>query len=255
MLKYKGMTSIGTVRSNNEDTYLICENSFKDNLFLIADGIGGNLAGEVASGLTSKVIKEAFLNLDSPVDYNDFLRDAIQIANDRVYKSSLIDNKYSEMGTTVSVLILSRDKIYIGHVGDSRIYYITENTIQQLTSDHTVYQEMLDNGVNMDENSNFDPKKVKKYRSTLTQAIGTSKKVTISLIVSQIPMRKNLQFLLCSDGLTDGVSDRAIHQILTSSKPQDARLEDLMEVALNSPSKDNITFIGVEKGGYDNNGK
>lgn len=255
MLKYKGMTSIGTVRENNEDTYIICENRLKDSLFLIADGMGGHSAGEVASGFTSKIIRDAFLELSEPVDYNEFLRDAIQSANDRVYKSSIINSKYKEMGTTVSVLIMSRDKIYIGHVGDSRIYYITDNTIQQLTSDHTVYEQMLEQYTAQEIASTLSSKQFKKVKNTLTHAIGTSKKVTISLIESQIPMRKNLQFLLCSDGLTDGVSDEAIHKILNRSKDLEFRLEELMEVALNSVSKDNITFIGIEKGGYENNGK
>ncbi len=146
MLKHKGITDVGTVRGNNEDTYLICENRLKDNLFLIADGMGGHNAGEVASAMAARTVRELFLDIKAEVDYNDFLRDAIQLANDKVYKASLIDSQYNNMGTTLSVLIISRDRIFIGHVGDSRIYYMTQNTIQQLTTDHTLVQAMIDSG-------------------------------------------------------------------------------------------------------------
>ncbi len=244
MLKHKGITDVGTVRSNNEDSYLICENRLKDNLFLIADGMGGHNAGEVASAMATRTIREAFLEINSEVDYNAFLRDSIQMANEKVYKSSLIDSQYNNMGTTLSVLILSKDRIYIGHVGDSRIYYMTENTIQQLTTDHTLVQAMIDSGSITKEEA-----KTNNYRNVLTQAIGTSRKVTISLIESKIPMRKEIKFLLCSDGLTEGVSDEVIHSVLNESGELDERLQKLMKLALNSGSKDNITFIGVEKGG------
>ncbi len=244
MLKHKGITDVGTVRSNNEDSYLICENRLKDNLFLIADGMGGHNAGEVASAMATRTIREAFSEINSEVDYNSFLRDAIQMANEKVYKSSLIDSQYNNMGTTLSVLILSKDRIYIGHVGDSRIYYMTENTIQQLTTDHTLVQAMIDSGSITKEEA-----KTNNYRNVLTQAIGTSRKVTISLIESKIPMRKEIKFLLCSDGLTEGVSDDVIHSVMNESGELDDRLKKLMKLALNSGSKDNITFIGVEKGG------
>lgn len=244
MLRHKGITDVGNFRSNNEDAYLICENKLKDNLYLIADGMGGHKAGEVASGLAAKVVKEMFLELEEKIDYNDFLRDAIQLANDRVYKSSLIDSKYANMGTTLSVLILSKDKIYIGHVGDSRIYYITEKTIQQLTTDHTLVQAMIDSGTITREEA-----KSNSYRNVLTQAIGTSRKVTISLIESKIPMRKEIKFLLCSDGLTEGVSDADIHKVMVTDDKLEVKLNNLMQIALASGSRDNITFIGVEKGG------
>lgn len=244
MLKHKGITNVGTVRGNNEDTYLICENKLKDNLFLIADGMGGHNAGEIASAMASKTIQEKFLAITSEIDYNEFLRDAIQIANDKVYKSSLMYSQYHNMGTTLSVLIISKDRIYIGHVGDSRIYYMTENTIQQLTTDHTLVQAMIDSGSITKEDA-----KTNNYRNVLTQAIGTSRKVTISLIESKIPMRKEIKFLLCSDGLTEGVSDEVIHQVLIQNKELSNKLDELMEIALQSESKDNITFIGIEKGG------
>lgn len=244
MLKHKGITDVGTVRGNNEDTYLICENRLKDNLFLIADGMGGHNAGEVASAMAARTVRELFLDIKAEVDYNEFLRDAIQLANDKVYKASLIDSQYNNMGTTLSVLIISRDRIYIGHVGDSRIYYMTKNTIQQLTTDHTLVQAMIDSGSITKEEA-----KTNNYRNVLTQAIGTSRKVTISLIESKIPMRKEIKFLLCSDGLTEGVEDDIIHETMTSSNPLEEKLDKLMDIALKSGSKDNITFIGVEKGG------
>lgn len=244
MLKHKGITNVGTVRGNNEDAYLICENRLKDNLFLIADGMGGHNAGEIASAMATRAVKELFLDITHEVDYNEFLRDAIQLANDKVYKSSLIDSQYNNMGTTLSVLIISKDRIYIGHVGDSRIYYMTDNTIQQLTTDHTLVQTMIDSGTITKEEA-----KTNNYRNVLTQAIGTSRKVTISLIESKIPMRKEIKFLLCSDGLTEGVSDEEIHNIMIKKADLVVKLEELMAVALNSESKDNITFIGVEKGG------
>ncbi len=206
--------------------------------------MGGHNAGEVASAMAARTIRELFSDITSEVDYNEFLRDAIQIANDKVYKASLIDSQYNNMGTTLSVLVISRDRIYIGHVGDSRIYYMTKNTIQQLTTDHTLVQTMIDNGTISEAEA-----KTNNYRNVLTQAIGTSRKVTISLIESKIPMRKEIKFLLCSDGLTEGVSDEVIHQVMIGEEELSRKLDHLMQIALKSESKDNITFIGVEKGG------
>lgn len=250
MLKHKGITNVGTVRGNNEDAYLICENKLKDNMFLIADGMGGHNAGEIASALAVRTVQEKFLELTSAVDYNEFLRDTIQLTNDKVYKSSLMYSEYHNMGTTLSILIISKDKLYIGHVGDSRIYYLTDNTIQQLTTDHTLVQMMIENGTLTEEEA-----KTNSYRNVLTQAIGTSRKVTISLIESKIPMRKEIKFLLCSDGLTEGVDDQTIHKTMCQDKPLNTKLDELMKLALNSESKDNITFIGIEKGGIKHNGK
>lgn len=244
MLKHKGITNVGTVRGNNEDSYLICENKLKDNLFLIADGMGGHNAGEIASAMASKVIQEKFLAITQPLDYNEFLREAIQETNYRVYQSSLLYSQYHNMGTTLSILIISKDRIFIGHVGDSRIYYMTDNTIQQLTTDHTLVQTMIDNGTITKEEA-----KTNNYRNVLTQAIGTSRKVTISLIESKIPMRKELKFLLCSDGLTEGVSDEQIHEIMCRKSELKKNIDELMDIALKSESKDNITFIGIEKKG------
>ncbi len=244
MLRYKGITNVGKVRSNNEDTYYICENKLKDNLFLIADGMGGYSAGEVASAMANEVVRKMFMDLTEEIDYNIFLRDAIEKANQRVYKASLLHSEYHDMGTTLSILIISKDKIYIGHVGDSRIYYMTENNIQQLTTDHTVVQNMIDSGELTPEQA-----KNNKYRHYLTQAIGTSKKVTISLIESKIPMTRDIKFLLCSDGLTEGVEDLIIHKVMSENKSLEFKIEKLMQIALDSRSKDNITFIGIEKGG------
>lgn len=235
---------MGNVRANNEDSYIICENKLKDLMFVVADGMGGHNAGEVASQIAVELMESAFNSLRTRPNYSEFLRDIIQITNDRVYKSSLMDLKYSNMGTTLSVLIISSNKIYIGHVGDSRIYAITDKEIIQLTQDHTLTQAMINNGSLQAKDASTNA-----FKNVLTQAIGTSKKVTISLKESHISMIKPIKFLLCSDGLIDEVDDKTIFDTMKKNENISTSIDNLLKITLSKSGKDNITIIGIDKKG------
>ena len=144
MLKYSAQTDIGLKRSNNEDSIDVCRNKIGDILFLVADGMGGHNAGEVASEMVREIIISAFKKIDDKqVDYQKFLYDIIKEANTEVYRQSLVEVSQNNMGTTISVMIMQGDRIFVGHVGDSRIYYMTDKRVELLTKDHTLIQAML----------------------------------------------------------------------------------------------------------------
>ncbi len=241
MIKHSVESDIGNFRENNEDSFLIIKNHFGDTLYVVADGMGGHNAGDVASQMAVDIMKEQFLSYQFRSDYSDFLVQSIKAANDKIYKKSLMDINLEKMGTTISCLILSDNKMYIGHIGDSRIYYIDQTQITQLTKDHTLVQSMIDAGTLTTESA-----KNNSFRNVLTQALGTSKKITIDILEFSLPKKYNL--IICSDGLTEVVDDQGIEKISNLDKTIDRKVKLLVEKALTTGGKDNITVVGIEKG-------
>lgn len=240
MIKYHAITDIGPTREKNEDAILVANNKYGDYLFLIADGMGGHNAGEVASNMVKEIVEKEFLALEENVDYREFLERVINHANNEVYKKSLLEIEYNNMGTTLSMMILSGDQIYIGHVGDSRIYFITDKSIRLLTHDHTLVQAMLDaKTITPEEAQNS------KFKNVLLQALGTSKNVTLQTLSAKIP--EKCRFILCSDGLTGPVSEHEINDIMCSNKPLEERVEMLLKLANFKDGRDNVSIIGVER--------
>lgn len=240
-MKFKGLSHVGNVRDNNEDSYFISEDK-NFPLFIVADGIGGNNFGEIASKMTVDIVKDHIKNLDEYNDLkeleNDFVK-AISTANKEVLKKSEEDDKLSGMGTTITCLYHYYDCLLIANVGDSRAYVIDENEIRQLTEDDTIVNKLLKLGeITSDEAANHP------NRNVITNAVGTDLMIDISLV--QYNYSKGERILICTDGLSDMLLDDEIKEIINSDKDLDIISSNLLEKALNKGGKDNITFIVME---------
>ncbi|MCP9484531.1 MAG: Stp1/IreP family PP2C-type Ser/Thr phosphatase [Gaiellaceae bacterium MAG52_C11] len=228
-----GLTDTGRRRRRNEDSY-VCE----PPLFAIADGMGGAQAGEVASRLAAAVLEEANGNDLSEAH----LAELIQEANRRVFRRSNEDAAASGMGTTMTVALVdgSAEAVAIGHVGDSRAYRVREGELEQLTEDHSLVNELLKSGRLSPEEALSHPQ-----RSVITRAIGTEPDVDVDTFT--VDARPGDLFLLCSDGLTDMITDDEILGLVERGEGDlDAAARGLIQAANRSGGGDNITVVAFE---------
>jgi PPM family protein phosphatase len=227
-----GATDTGQVRPANEDAYLV-----GDSVFAVADGMGGHLAGEVASATALEPVEE----LDGKV-YSDAadavkaLREAVVSANDRVSQMATDEPSYRGMGTTLTATMVEGKRVHIAHVGDSRAYLLRGGSFSQLTDDHTLVQHLVDEGQITREEAASHPQ-----RSIITRAIGVSREVDVDSMT--LDLEPGDQLLLCSDGLTGVVDDQAIAQELSSQRDAQETLQRLIEAANDGGGPDNITAI------------
>jgi len=220
----------GRRRRHNEDAY-VCT----PPLFAIADGMGGARAGEVASGLAAAAVKSA----EGGGSPSERVVALIQEANRRIYQRSLEDAQVSGMGTTMTVAIVEGSTVTFGHVGDSRAYTLRDGVLEQLTDDHSLVAELVRGGKLSPEEAEHHPR-----RSVITRALGTDPDVDVdTFVVEALP---GDVFLLCSDGLTDMVSDEAIERALTEGPDLRAAAEELVRLANKAGGEDNITVVAFE---------
>ncbi len=239
MINYEFKTSTGPTRKQNEDNYLIEQNTQGHKILVVADGMGGHNAGEIASQMACEIIRKEFLEISNEIDYKKFIKEIIELANNEIYKRSLLDIRYSKMGTTVSLLIWDGKKIYTGHVGDSRIYFINREQILQITKDHTLVQAMVESGT-----MEVEEIQTSKLKNVLIQALGTSKYITIE--IKEIKLPKFFNIILCSDGLTGMVGDGIIKDIINEETALNVRLEKLVNIANQIDGSDNVTVVSFE---------
>jgi protein phosphatase len=205
-------------------------------LFAIADGMGGAQAGEVASRLATAALKEA--GADGGGEKR--ISDLIQEANRRVYDRSSSDPNTSGMGTTITVALVEEDHVAFGHVGDSRAYLIRDAQMEQLTEDHSLVNELLKTGRLSREEAETHPQ-----RSVITRALGTDPDVDVDTF--SVRAENGDLFLLCSDGLTDMVSEESILDVVESNRADiDGALRALVKAANRGGGQDNITVVAFE---------
>ena len=228
---YSAKTDKGIVRNNNEDSLYA-----GDNLLIVADGMGGHNAGEVASSLA---IETAVSSLKGATgDYEKRIIIAIKEANSKVHELAKEDKE--GMGTTIDICICDNGKIYGGHVGDSRVYVIRDGKIIQLTEDHSFVETLIKKGeITREEAKNYPMKHM------ITKAIGVGKDIEGDFY--EFALNKEDKVLLCTDGLTNMVSDEEIERIVKESININAATERLIEKANKAGGKDNITIILAEK--------
>ena len=230
-----GVTDTGRRRRHNEDSY-VCE----PPLFAIADGMGGAQAGEVASRLAAAVLNEGTLgDLEGNGLGEARLAELIQEANRRVYQRSNEDAAASGMGTTMTVALVDGDAgtVAIGHVGDSRAYRVRAGELEQLTEDHSLVNELLKSGRLSPEEALSHPQ-----RSVITRAIGTEPDVDVDTFT--VDAQSGDLFLLCSDGLTDMITDEEILGLVERSEANlETAVRRLVEAANRSGGGDNITVV------------
>lgn len=228
-------THLGLVRKNNEDSILVRQ----PHLFALADGMGGYAAGEVASKKALQVLESQALNFAALTgeDLLDAIRHAISRVNMEVYELAASKKEYSGMGTTLTgVYLPGHGAAYVFNVGDSRLYLWRQDTLVQITKDHSVVNELVEKGEITPQEAFTHPEK-----NLLTKGIGVEKYVEADIF--QIDVSAQDTLLLCSDGLSDMLRDKEIEAVLKGEDGLEARSEALMEKALLNGGRDNISFI------------
>lgn len=244
-MKVGAYTDIGKVRQVNEDSFYIPQDISKDiPLFIVADGMGGHNAGEIASSLAintvASYISEKFQ--ECVKDRQNILRlltEGILRANHVIYEKSLNDSSLEGMGTTLVAVLVYNNRLFIGHVGDSRIYVARRNKIYQLTRDHSYVEQLVKSGTITREQAANHPQK-----NIITRALGTDLVVEIDVSVRRTYAEDNL--VLCTDGLTNLVSNEHIMQKISEQISCQQIAEDLVQTANEAGGTDNITVIVIK---------
>ncbi len=236
-------TDIGKHREINQDSYFVSEEQ-ELPLFIIADGMGGHKAGEVASKMAIDIIKEKILEKakDIKLEENiiaEIIREAIESANVKVYEASKEKEECSGMGTTITMTYILDNKAFIGQVGDSRAYLLRDNELIQLTKDHSLVAELLRNGSITEEEAECHPQ-----RNLITRAVGTDEGIDIDIVTEKL-YEEDL-ILLCTDGLTNMVDDNEIKEVLLKRKDIKTACDELVNLANNNGGYDNITVVAVK---------
>lgn len=232
-MNFFGFSDIGNKRELNEDFYAAFETGGM-GVLVVADGMGGHNAGEVASSYAVEAIKDSLCE-NSDADVAKRLKAAVFSANDIVYKKSKSDDCYSKMGTTAVVCCIKGSTAFFANVGDSRGYIITEDGITQVTEDDSLVSELVRKGKITPEEAKHHPQ-----RNVITKAIGTDESVEPRL--SRVPCKAGAVVLLCTDGLTEYVNDDEILEVFKEFNTKDA-IKKLIELALSRGGFDNITAV------------
>ena len=226
-------------RENNEDSY-IAEKVGGNILLAVADGMGGHLAGEVASKKAIEVLKET-LEANRFGDPVEILRKAIHRANEEIYKMGHDPDhpEWYKMGTTLTATIVRGDTATVGNVGDSRTYLIRDGTITRLTKDHSLVQELIDRGEITEEEARKHPQK-----NIITKALGIEEELKLEPEdIKKIALKPGDYLLLCSDGLSDALTDKDILNTVMNARSLQDAVKFLIEKAYSMGSSDNITVV------------
>ena len=249
MLTAYGVTHPGKVRPSNEDSM---HWDLQTGLFVVADGMGGHQAGEVASRLAIDAVR-GFLessrgdrDLTWPFGFNPSLSfngnrlvTAVKLANRRVFDAGEEQPDYAGMGTTIVAAVFCGNRVSIGHIGDSRCYRLRGEKFEQLTRDHSLLQEQIDSGVLTQEQARFSLNK-----NLVTRALGIE--AIVPTDIAEYRIEANDIYLLCSDGLTDMVDPDVIHSIIDEKRSDLAvAAGDLIDLANQNGGRDNISVVLV----------
>lgn len=227
-------TDVGKVRANNQDAPIVSE---KLRLYGVADGMGGHKGGEVAS---TSARDDLLRELEGKTPSVATLSGAIEEVNRQIYHQQEHDDALTGMGTTLSVLWMSDNFVYIGHVGDSRVYLLRDGEFKQMTLDHSLVEQLVREGVLTEEEAQNHP-----MRNIITRAIGTDESVEVDVVVEE--RRKDDLWLACSDGLHGLVDDRQMRDALRQYAPEKAA-DVLLKAALDAGGRDNVTLVIVHDG-------
>jgi protein phosphatase len=240
-LEFFSVVDTGRARSNNEDCVGIDEAL---GLAVLADGMGGYNAGEVASDMAvTRLRSELSDALTAPQPLADSalaeaFRAGARAANRAVYEASLANVDYAGMGTTLVAALFRPHSVWVGHIGDSRAYRLREGHFEQITRDHSLLQEQLDAGLLTADEAAFSV-----HRNLVTRAVGVEPEVEVEL--HEHALRDGDTLLLCSDGLSDMLPDRVIAELLRENTRLDAAAHALVAAANAAGGRDNISVVLV----------
>jgi len=226
-------TDTGNKRTLNEDAVGYHEDS-SISVFIVADGMGGHNAGEVASKIAKDTVLKFILQHNSEGSIEQILEAAINEANKEVHKYSLLNDNCSGMGTTLTVAVVKENKLFIGNVGDSGCYITIGGRLKKVTKDHSLVQELLDNGTITKEEALNHP-----IKNVITRAIGT--KATVKSDIYILDLKDIDKVILCSDGLTNEVNEDEMLKILYSDDSNICL--KLVELSKEKGGRDNISVI------------
>jgi PPM family protein phosphatase len=232
-IEYAALSDQGRIRKSNEDFFI----TNPDNMiFLVADGMGGHAAGEIASQITAETIEET-ISESTGVKMPDLLPIAVEKANDRVFQTQKQRPECRGMGSTLTLLTFHDGDFYVTQVGDSRAYLLRNNEFRQLTRDHSLVWPLYESGVLSKDALNRHPKK-----NLITRSIGTQEQVEPEIQNGEA--HKDDIYLLCSDGLTDVLSDQELFQIVSAENSGIREICDhLVKAANQGGGPDNITVV------------
>ncbi len=234
--KFCAVTNVGKVRKNNEDAYIATE---KEGLFMVADGMGGHKAGEIASSLTREILSQRLGNRSKTDPQEPILREAFLEANGKVREKAATAPEFEGMGCTCAVLALRENEFFLAHVGDSRIYLYRKGALKQVTRDHSYVEELFIRGLITEEEKVDHP-----YKHQITRYIGCSSKLEVD--ITSGPLWNGDVFMLCTDGLTEEVGAPKLQEIFDRNLDPDATADLLVKEALNNGGRDNVTVIVVK---------
>jgi protein phosphatase len=246
-ISYQALTDVGRKRKGNEDSVFI---NPEQRLFVVADGMGGHAAGEVASKLAVDAINEFVcltggdeeitwpFGLDQTMSYDgNRLKTAIRYANRKVLEATKEKSEYEGMATTVAAVLVDQDSANVGHVGDSRVYLWCDGTLTQLTADHSWVNEQIQSGVISADQARGHP-----LRNVVTRALGGRLDLAVDMQVRK--MKAGDVLLLCSDGLTTMVPDEEIAAVLARTQGDvEETAKALVAAANEHGGEDNITVL------------
>lgn len=226
-----GKTDKGLVRKENEDAFCIEKDL---GLLAIADGMGGHASGEVASKMAIEILRNSLKKEGEPVP--DRLNSGVKLANKMIYEASRSQSQLNGMGTTLTAVQFDGNRLSIAHVGDSRAYLIRGGVIEQLTDDHTIVFEQVARGmITREEAARSD------MRNILSKALGIAPEVDVDM--EELTVSEGDQLVLCSDGLSELISDDEILAEVQSSNRPDLACNELVDLANQRGGEDNITVI------------
>jgi len=248
-IRYAAKTDQGLKRNHNEDYFCLIE---EEQLFLVADGMGGHACGEVASKMAAEVIREFFARTrDDDVTWpykmdhslsvlENRLSVAIRLANKKIHESASKDVRFNGMGTTIVIGQIADERFYVAHVGDSRCYRIRQGQVKQITRDHSLLEDYKEArpGMSDEEQRKFP------HKNVITRALGMRDTVQVDITSEEIC--DGDIFLLCSDGLSGMVPDAALAEIVKPGEDLDATVNKLVSAANAAGGTDNITVLVLE---------
>ncbi len=250
------LTDVGCVREHNEDDSLMAP---EEHVYVVADGMGGHNCGEVASYLAVRSVQEFYADNDLTKrlqhlyddlrgkeglgdisSFHEFrLRSAIEYGNLQIFRQASTDPRLEDMGTTIVGIAFTGNRVYIGHVGDSRAYRLRQGKLEQLTEDHSLANEYIRMNLLRPEDLPYFP-----YKNVIVRALGLQEDVDVDTFYRTT--RPGDRYLLCSDGLTDMVTDAEIAEVLASIEGASTAAEVLVQRALDYGGVDNVTVLIVD---------
>ncbi len=230
------LSDVGNVRKLNED-FVDFYNGKKFNLYVIADGMGGHNAGEVASRIAVETTISYMQSNETSNMEQDLLK-AVSVANEKIYELSMSHSQFGGMGTTITVCLVKDKKMIVANVGDSSCYVVKYDGITKVTKDHSLVQQLVDEGSITEEEAAIHPNK-----NIITRALGTNKSVKVDIF--EVNLEDVNRVMLCTDGLSNGVNMNEMYDIIMNNNNEDA-CKQLIELSKLRGGKDNISVIVFE---------